>query len=226
MDVCFCRPSAHIGQRKEVFAYELLFRDGKQNCFPEYALDEQKVANANKNALKLGLDDISCQKTAFINFTNDTLLKGLPSSLDPQTVVVEIADREAGDQMLIRACDNIRNMGFQIALNEPKLTTSSELLSMVDIVKIDTMQFAFSTISKQLPRFTNAKVKLVADNVDTQQDFISYSDLGFDYFQGYFFSKPESFSQAALPVNKMSLIELIGETNSENFGLERIKRDH
>ena len=211
-----------LDREKEVYAYELLFRDGKNNCFPEYAIESQTSPPSSKNTLKLGLDDISCQKTAFINFTNETLIKGLPNSLDPQTVVVEVADRDAGDLNLIKACENVRAMGFQIALSEPKLTTSSELLSMVDIVKIDTMQFAFSTISKQLPRFTHAKVKLVADNIDTQQDFISYSDLGFDYFQGYFFSKPETFTQAALPVSKLSLIDLIGETANESFGLERI----
>lgn len=212
-----------LDREREVYAYELLFRDGKNNCFPDSEIITDDISpQRNRSSLKLSLDDISCQKTSFINFSNERLLAGLPKNLDPQTVVVEVADGDAGDKSLIAACDNIRNMGFQIALNEPKLTTSSELLSMVDIVKIDTLQYAFSTISKQLPRFTNAKVKLVADNIDSQQDFASYSDLGFDYFQGYFFSKPESFSQTPLPVNKLSLIDLIGETGQENFGLERI----
>ncbi|GAB5382817.1 MAG: EAL domain-containing protein [Aliiglaciecola sp.] len=211
-----------LDREKEVFAYELLFRDGKKNCFPEKELEDKPANKDVSSQLKLELDDISCQKMSFINFTNESLLKGLPNSLDPKTVVVEIGDGEAGDQSLVTACESIRNMGFQIALNGPKLTTSSELLGLVDIVKIDTMQHAYGTIAKQIPRFSTAKVKMVADNVDSQQDFISYSDLGFDYFQGYFFAKPESFSQAALPVNKLSLVELIGETTNESFGIARI----
>ncbi|GAA0854528.1 EAL and HDOD domain-containing protein [Aliiglaciecola litoralis] len=211
-----------LDREKEVFAYELLFRDGKSNCFPEKDVEADERSNSAQSSLKLGLDDISCQKTAFINFTNETILKGLPNSLDPKTVVVEVADGDAGDYSLVSACENIRNLGFQIALNGPKLTTSSELLNLVDIVKIDTMQYAFATIAKQIPRFTHANVKLVADNVDTQQNFTTFSDLGFDYFQGYFFAKPESFSNAPLPVNKLSLIELIAETTKDNFGIDRI----
>lgn len=211
-----------LDKNKDVFAYELLFRDGKNNCFPETALEPETPQAAVSSNLKLGLDDISCQKTSFINFNNETLLKGLPNSLDPNTVVVEIADGEAGDYSLVSACEKVRNMGFQIALNGPKLTTSSDLLNLVDIVKIDTMQYAFPTIAKQIPRFTHANVKLVANNVDTQQNFTNFSELGFDYFQGYFFAKPESFSNAPLPVNKLSLIELIGETTNENFGIGRI----
>lgn len=211
-----------LDREKEVYAYELLFRDGKNNCFPEGDIDTEDTSTRNKSSLKLSLDDISCQKTSFINFSNERLLAGLPRYLDPETVVVEVEDSDAGDKSLVAACDTIRNMGFQIALNEPRLTASTELLSMVDIVKIDTLQYAFSTISKQLPRFANANVKLVADNIDSQQDFVSYRDLGFDYFQGYFFSKPESFSQTPIPANKLSLIDLIGETGQDNFGLERI----
>lgn len=211
-----------LDKEKEVFAYELMFRDGKNNCFPDNDSTSGSNTQNNSSNLKLGLDDISCQKTSFINFTNETLVKGLPNSLDPKTVVVEFADGEAGDYSLVNACEKIRNMGFQIALNGPKLTTSNELLNLVDIVKIDTMQHALNTIDKQVPRFIHANVKMVADNIHTPQDFAIYSDMGFDYFQGYFFSKPESFSTAPLPVNKLSLIELIGETSNEKFTINRI----
>ncbi|GAA6182984.1 MULTISPECIES: EAL and HDOD domain-containing protein [Alteromonadaceae] len=211
-----------LDKEKEVFAYELFFRDGKNNCFPDKLVDASQPQPQNQSNLKLALDDISCQKTSFINFTNETILKGLPNSLDPNTVVVEVSENVEGEESIIEACQNIRDMGFQIALNEPKLTTSSELLSLVNIVKIDTFQHAFPNIAKQMPRFSNAKVKMVADNVDTLQNFISFNDLGFDYFQGYFFSKPVNFNQAPLPVNKLSLVELIGETANESFGIDRI----
>lgn len=211
-----------LDRQKEVYAYELYFRDGKNNCFPDISFHTKPQRAVPKPPLKLELDDLSCQKMAFINFTNETLLNGLPKSLDPKTVVVEVADGEAGDQNLLRACDNIKNMGFQIALNEPRLTVSNDLLSIVDIVKLDTLQHAFPTIAKQVPRFSRANVKLVADNVDTPKDFAAYSELGFDYFQGYFFSRPENFTNVGMPVGKLSMIELIGETNNDDFGLDRI----
>ncbi|WJG09133.1 HDOD domain-containing protein [Aliiglaciecola sp. LCG003] len=211
-----------LDREKDVFAYELLFRDGIKNCFPEYNIDADEPSTANYSPQKLALDDISCQKTSFINFTNETLYKGLPKSLDPKTVVVEVSDGDVGDMNLVKACENIREMGFQIALAEPKLTTSSDLLNLVNIVKIDTLRHAIPSIAKQVPRFNNANVKMVADNVNTQQSFQQFSEMGFDYFQGYFFSKPESFTQSPLPVNKLSMIELISETNNDNFAIDRV----
>lgn len=212
-----------LNRDKEVYAYELLFRDGKNNCYPDIDGSKSKSSGLSKDVLKLGLDDISCQKTSFINFEHGALLKGLPTALDPQTVVVELANERSQDLNLVEACKNIKSMGFQIAIDDPKLEPDvHDLLPYVDIVKMDVLKQNASQIAQKIPSLVNAKVKLVAEEVDTQNDFLTYKELGFDYFQGYFFSRPESLTQKQLPTSKLSLVELIGESSNIAFDIDKI----
>ncbi|MCC2617168.1 EAL domain-containing protein [Aestuariibacter halophilus] len=207
---------------KEVYAYELLFRDGVANCYPDHA-DDDKAERMARETLKLGLDDISCQKTAFINFQRDTLLKGLPATLDPQTVVVEIEEPGTTNHGLLEACKQIKNMGFQLAIDDPMLEQDAHgLLPLVDIVKVDVGQHKHQHIAQKIPGLLNANVKLVAEEVETQQQFLTYKNLGFDYFQGYFFSKPESLAGGQLPTSKLALVQLISEASSRSFNIDSI----
>lgn len=214
-----------LDSEKEVFAYELLFRDGKNNCFPATKFESQPKSTSHGDAVKLGLDDISCQKPSFINFEHETLIKGLPASLDPQTVVVELEENEAPHDSLIDACKNIRNMGFQIAIDDPRLERGfNDFLPFVDIVKVDIAKHEKSQIAQKIPSLKNANVKLVAEQVESQQDFLNFRDMGFDYFQGYFFSKPENLEHRAIPASKLSLVELIAESSSITFNVDKINQ--
>lgn len=212
-----------LDREKDVFAYELLFRDGQNNRYPDYEGNEAKAKRIPKEILKLDVDDISCQKTAFINFHPETLLRGLPTTLDPLNVVVEIDNEAASSTSVLDACNNIKGMGFQIAMDDPKLEPlDTALLSFVDIIKLDVVKQPFDVINRNVPRLKEANVKLVAEQVETQNDFLTFKDMGFDYFQGYFFSKPEAFTQRQLPTSKLSLVELIGESSNISFNIERI----
>lgn len=214
-----------LDREKEVFAYELQFRDGKNNCFPDIAGADEKRKLLTKDSLKLSLDDISCQKTSFISFDKETLVNGLPSSLDPKNVVVEIDKTVASADGLMDACKNIKNMGFQLAMDDPHFQLqASEFLSLVDIIKVDVTNQNSGILKQNIDHLINSDIKLVADRVDNQSDFVTFKDLGFDYFQGYFFSKPEAFTHRQLPTSKLSLVELIGETSNESFDLERINQ--
>ena len=210
-----------LDTEKEVFAYELQFRNGRKNCFP--ATETQQATSAQPRDSMLGLDDISCQKPAFINFEHETLMTGLPSSMDPQKVVVEVEENEAPHAALIDACKSIRNMGFQIAIDDPHLEAGfSDFLPFIDVVKVDISKQKSSQIAQKIPGLKSANVKLVAEQVENQSDFINCVDLGFDYFQGYFFSKPENLTHKAIPASKMSLVELIGESSNVTFDVEKI----
>ena len=75
-----------------VVAYELLFRDGKKNCFPDIEPDEATSKLITGSHLALGVEEITDGKQAFINFHKDTLLYRFPTSLDAQSVVIEIVE--------------------------------------------------------------------------------------------------------------------------------------
>ena len=212
-----------LDRDKQVFAYELFFRDGKNNCYPDIERDELTSKLIAKNYQTLHLDDISCSKKSFINFQSETLMNGLPSSLDPENVVVELVAGRSDVNNLLDMCKHVKKMGYKVALEGCDLKPSwNDFLPFVDMLKVNTNHEKLDFLGKNVSRFIDANVQLIADKVDTQDSFSIYRDMGFDYFQGYFFARPESVSNKNLPTSKLTLVELIGASSSESFDIESI----
>lgn len=212
-----------LDRNKDVFAYELFFRDGKDNCYPNVERDEATTKRINNKYQTLGLDDISCNKKSFINFQSETLLKGLPANLDPENIVVELVADTLDNGGLLDMCKHVKNMGYKLALDDYRLLPDwREYLPFVDMLKVNANQGDLDVLSKNVGRFIDANVQLLADKVHSQENFTIFKDMGFDYFQGYFFSRPESVSNKDLPTSKLTLIELMGASSSEDFDVESI----
>jgi EAL and modified HD-GYP domain-containing signal transduction protein len=96
------------------------------------------------------------------------------------------------------------------------------LLPYVDIIKVDIVECDEQTLIDNIGKYVNSKIKLVAEKIETMQDFEKYRDMGFDYFQGYFFARPEIIKQKKLPTSKLSLIELIGVSTAAEFDVDKV----
>mgnify|MGYP000200431487 CR=1 FL=1 len=206
---------------KSVFAYELLFRDGKNGSYPIH--DEKKSKYIAEQFHPLGLDDICGEKSSFITFSSETLISRFPTTLNPNRVIVELADPTDNTVALFEACQHIKQMGFKLAIDDPMMVgTQHDIFPLIDIVKVDVSKTRFDTIEKQISRYHDANVKLVAEQVNTQDNFSICVDLGFDLFQGYFFSQPEARILRELPASKMNVVDLMGESSNPSFDIKRI----
>ncbi|BDX04690.1 EAL and HDOD domain-containing protein [Planctobacterium marinum] len=214
---------AILDRDKNVLGYELLFRDGKQNCFPNVAPDEATPKILASNHLTLGLDEITGGKLSFINFYEDTLLYRFPTSLDPMAVVIEIVETAPISKELLAACKHIKQLGYRLALDDHDFDPKWDVfLPYIDIIKVDIRESDYETIKKHVPKFLDAKVKLIAEKVETYEEYELYRDLGCHYFQGYFYARPEVIKQKNIPNNKLSLLELIGESAKSEMNFDRI----
>ncbi len=214
-----------LDRNQEVYAYELLFRDGKANCYPDVERDEATRQLIMKNYLTLDLDDISCNKTSFINFQKDTLMHRFPESLNPETVVVEVYDNQPTNNGFVEACKHIKNLGFKLALDNHKVDPLwNSLLPFIDIVKIDVNMENAAAIAKELPKYKDANVQLVANKLESPQLFNLCHDMGFDFFQGYFFTRPVTLKPKIIPTSKLTLIDLMAESGKETFNVDRVNQ--
>ena len=214
---------AILNKNRELHAYELLFRDGENNCFPNIPPDEATSKILTDSHLDLGLEDISAGKPVFINFHQDTLLHRFPTSLDPKKVVIEVVETVEPNVDLVQACKNIKELGYTIALDDHDFDPKWDvLLPYTDIIKIDIVECDEQTLLDNIGKYVASKIKLVAEKIETVQEFEKYRDMGFDYFQGYFFAKPEIIKQKKLPTSKLSLIELIAASTSVDFDLNKV----
>lgn len=212
-----------VDNNKKVFAYELLFRDSEQNCFPEIPADEATSKILTGNHLSLGIDEISCNKKAFINFHQDTLQYRFPTSLDANEVVIEIVETVNVTRELFTACKHIANLGYHLALDDYDFSTKwDEFLPIVRYVKVDIQQHGIEEVKLHIDKLKATKAILIAEKVETHEEFDAYNALDFDYFQGYFLAKPEIVRNKQLGVSKLSLLELVAVSSSVNFDYDKV----
>ncbi|MEP7704074.1 EAL domain-containing protein [Paraglaciecola sp. 25GB23A] len=214
---------AILDSKKNLYAYELLFREGEQNFFPDINPDEATSKILTNNHLDIGLEDITGGKLAFINFHQDTLQHRFPTSLDKNLVVIEVVETVQLTPELVQACINIKEMGYKLALDDFDFAPKWDvLLPYADIVKVDIVECDQTLMRSNIDRLKQAKIKLVAEKIETYEEFEEYKALGFDYFQGYFFARPEVVKQKSIPTSKLALIDLVCASAATDFNLARV----
>lgn len=213
-----------LDRNKELYAYELLFRDGLENAFPAIDGDEATSRMIEGSQFSFGLDDFLGDKPGFINFTLDTLLKKYPGMLPKEQVVVEILETVQPGKRLLAECQYLKQQGYMLALDDyVHQPVWRHFYPFIDIIKIDFRSTSTDTINEIKAAIADFNhIKLLAEKVETNEEFQLALDLGFSYFQGYFFSKPEMMQSKALSPAQMTLAELLYETSKADMDLSKI----
>lgn len=213
-----------LDRNKELYAYELLFRDGLENAFPDIDGDEATSRMVEGSQFTFGLEDFLGDKPGFINFTLETLLKKYPSMLPKEQVVVEILETVQPGKRLLAECQQLKEKGYVLALDDYiHQPVWRHFYPFIDIIKIDFRDTSTDTINNiktAIAEFPH--IKLLAEKVETNEEFQMALDMGFAYFQGYFFSKPEMMQSKALSPAQMTLAELLYETSKSDMDLNNI----
>ncbi|WP_026376480.1 EAL and HDOD domain-containing protein [Aestuariibacter salexigens] len=208
---------------KNVVAYELLFRDGMKNCYPDIPPDEATSKILTASHLGLGVEEITCGKQAYINFHQDTLLYRFPTSLDPMNVVIEVVETVETTSELLQACKHVRQLGYTLALDDYDFDAKWDpYLEFVQIVKVDIEECDADKMLKGIDALKARKIKLIAERVETEKQFNHYVELGFDYFQGYFLARPQVLKHKNISSSKLSMLELVGVSSSIDFDFDKV----
>ena len=209
---------------KNLFAYELLFRDGVDNVFPDIDEDEATSRMIEGAQINFGFDQLTDNKPAFINFTLDTILKKYPTMMPPESVVVEILETVQPGKRLLAEVQNLKEQGYTIALDDYEhKPVWRHFFPHIDIIKFDLRAMTLEEIASiidELKAFPH--IDLLAEKVETLEEFEQCKQLGFKYFQGYFFSNPEVVKAKNLSPAQMTLAELLYETSMAEVDLPKI----
>lgn len=213
-----------LDRNKELIGYELLFRDGVDNVFPNIDGDEATSRLIEGSQFNFGLEDFTDNKPAYINFTLDTLLKGYPTLLDKNGVVIEILETVQPGKRLLAIVKDLKEKGYTLALDDyVHQPVWRHFYPFIDIIKVDFLTCDMETVKtiiKDLKPYPH--IKLLAEKVETYELYNQAFELGFEYFQGFFFSKPEMVQSKTLPPSGMALAELLYETSSIEMDLKKI----
>lgn len=224
MDICIARQPI-FSLHKKIFAYELLFRGEDGKCPDRVTGDRATTSLLSSTFLTEGIERITGSKPCFVNFTEKLLLQKVAAAFPQTRLVVEILEDVEPTSQIVSACLELKEQGYMLALDDflyhPRF---DPLLEIADIVKVDFVQSPVDSLHKmmrQLGRFDH--LKLLAEKVETYEEFEKAAKLGFHYFQGYFFSKPETICLQELSSVKVNLLRLLAEVTQKKTTIARVE---
>jgi len=221
----FVARQAILDKDLNTVGYELLYRDSLDNVFKDV---EPGSATANvilQNHILGDLSNVCLNKLAFINFDETTILQRSAFVFSPQNIVVELLETINLSDEVIFNISQLFKKGYKIALDDYDFSPKWEvLLPYIAIIKIDIENISFEQIQVLKTRLlsTNSKIKIVCERVETQEQFQALKAIAIDYYQGYFFHKPELQSGNCMPPVKFNLIQLFLEVYKPNLDFDRI----
>ena len=223
MDLFIARQPIFTAHRK-LHGYELLYRGTKTSSLSNTSGNKATTSVLSSAFLTEGIEKISGLRPCFINFTRDLLLQNLPASFPKKLIVVEILEDVPPTPDIIDICKKLRDEGYTIALDDFIYNANLEpLISVADIIKFDFLLTPVDALQKTLYKLSRHNLKYLAEKVESYDEFIQASKLGFTYFQGYFFSKPERIRIREIDSSKINLVNLLAEVNKKSTTVRKIE---
>jgi EAL and modified HD-GYP domain-containing signal transduction protein len=200
--------------KQNTYGYELLYRNSLENVF-NHSKPEQATSQVIFQNHVLGdLTTLCGNKKAFINFDERSLLSKLPLMLDKNVVIVELLETIDITPDVIHVVTTLYNKGYILALDDYDFSPKWEtLFPYISIIKIDIEDTSFEQIGILInsPAILERNIKIVAERIETNEQFLALAELGVDYFQGYFFHKPEIKAGYYIEPIKLNLLRLFTE---------------
>lgn len=210
--------------RQKIFGYELLFRSSINN-FYDRAVDGDYATKklVSDSFLVFGADTLTKGKRAFVNFTRNLLLSAAPSDIPKDLIAVEILESIVPDDEVVSACKKLKQAGYIIVLDDFIFYERyRSLVELADIIKVDFIQTKGDERRAIIRTVNNNNVKFLAEKVESGEEFQEALNLGYVYFQGYFFSKPTIISGKDIPGQKLNYIRVLQEINRPEVEFEKI----
>ena len=213
-----------LKSNKHRFGYELLFRDSLSNTFPDIEGDIATSKVLTHTFFAMGLDVVTNNKPALINFTRELLVKKAPLLFPKEDIIIEILENIEPDTQVIESVKELVKKGYKIALDDFIFHKKYiSLIKFAKIIKFDLIATPLNTLQPILDKIKHIKkLILLAEKVETYEEFEQAKAMGFSLFQGYFFSRPEILSNKEISSNKMSLLKLITEVNKSHMDMCKI----
>ena len=206
----------------EIFGYELLYRRSNNN-FYEGTSDNQATADVINNAfLLMQFEELTGGTKAFINFTGELIEKRIPHLLPKETIVIEILETVEVTETIIEACRKLKDQGYTLALDDFIFEESRiDFLEVADIIKVEFNEVPHDVQKRYISRLGH-RVKFLAEKIETQEEFQQAVTMGYELFQGYFFTKPIIIARRELKNLSPNLIRIISELSHHEPEFETI----
>ncbi len=224
MDVFVARQPVFTA-KKNIFGYELLFRLGLENAFPDIDGDTATSSVLANTFFSFDLHEILGGKPGLVNFTRKLILEKIPLIFPNDHIIIEVLENIEPEPEIIEALEEFRKNGFRVALDDFVYEEKFRpMMALCNMIKFDLMATPLDTLGPLVEELkANTKIILLAEKVETYEEFEQAKEMGFTLFQGYFFSKPEILSKKEIPPSQATKLKLINEVSRKEPDLQVIE---
>lgn len=219
-----------LNKFNKLFGYELLFRDSERDIHQCENRDIATIEVTKKNFTNIGIEQVTGDKKAFINFTENILKSDIFTVLPPELVVVEIADDIEPSNDILEICKKLKARGYIIALDSFLYSEKyRKLIEFVGIIKVDFKITKGDERRKVIDKVNSPNIKFLAGGIETMEEFKQAISFGYSYFKGCYFIRPSIITGQKLSENKVICMKLFQQISSDSYNIDSIgaliKRD-
>ncbi len=205
------------------YGYELLFRTGEDKSVAEINDGDFATMCVATCGFSKSQEAIDQSKRIFINFTENLILQGAPRALPPAVTVVEVLEDTIPSPQVKEEIIKLKQDGFFIAIDDFEGThIQNELLDVADIIKVDVLDKSTKYIQDIFHKIESKKALKIAEKVNNNKVYSIVREIGFDFFQGFFFAKPENFKGKKLVSTQTSKLRILAGLNDPSVGIDEI----
>ena len=214
-----------------VVGYELLYRGSATDTRAEFNDPDLASIQVMLNSfLEIGLDQVVGDYPAYVNLTRNFLVGNIPIPLPADRVVLEVLESVVADDEVLRSLRQLSAQGYRIALDDFVYEECrEELVDIADIVKIDVQAMSREDVARHVRLLKGRNLKLMAEKVETHDEYGFCTELGFDFFQGYFLCYPNVVQAPGLMTDRLSSLDILAKLQDPHVGLddldELLRRD-
>ena len=223
MEISYIARQAILDRNNQTIGYEILFRDSPNNKFPEIDQDIASSKLIIQNHFQGDIKSVSLGKLAFINFTEKCLIDKYPLMFDKEAIVIELVGHKTASARLLKIVKYYFDKGYKIALTEYDLDEKWDILfPYLTMIKIDVEVTNAKRLRPLIARLKTSSIKLIAEKVETNFQLQSLAEVGFNYYQGFFYHEPEIIEGQTLAPIKSQMLHLVSETFNSPLDFDHI----
>jgi EAL and modified HD-GYP domain-containing signal transduction protein len=206
-----------LGRDQHLVAFELLFRAAGEHDDAQMTNGAAATAAVISHASQLGMEQVVGDQLAFVNADEDVLMSDFVRFLPPHKVILEILETVKPTEQLLARVAELKQLGFKFALDDvvDRSADVEQLVELVDVVKIDLQGIDLADLPQLAASLRTPTKKLLAEKVETLAEFRMCLELGFDYFQGYYFARPAILSGRKIAPSELVILHLLELINSQ-----------
>lgn len=213
-------------REKNIYGYELLFRHGLENFFDSSLFDHDYASSKVilDSYLLFDLKDLTRGKRAFLNLTEKVLLHEGVLALSPDDIIVELLETVEPTPQVVEACKRLKDKGYTLALDDFEYDPRFQpLIELADIIKVDFLATVGEDRQNVINQSNDESIKFLAEKVENNEEYTQSLDMGYSYFQGYYFSKPTIVSGKDVPSYKVNLLQILKELQQPVIKIPRLE---